>query len=52
MFVINEKNYIIIPIDYNAFFYSAKENPKKIRYSKDYVISDNLFKEIDRKSVV
>lgn len=46
MFVINEKNYIIIPIDYNAFFYSAKENPKKIRYSKDYVISDNLFKEI------
>lgn len=46
MFVVNEKNYIIIPVDYNAFFYSAKEHPKKIRYSKDYVITENLFKEI------
>lgn len=34
MFVINEKNYIIIPIDYNAFFYSAKENPKKLDIQK------------------
>ena len=46
MYVFSEKDYVIIPIDYNAFFYSAKEYPKKIRYSKDYIITDSLYKDI------
>lgn len=34
MFVINEKKYIIIPIDYNAFFIRQKKILKKLDIQK------------------
>lgn len=46
MYVFNENDYMVIPVDFNAFFYSTKEQPKKIRYSRDYSIMGELHKQI------
>lgn len=46
MYVFCENDFVVIPIDFNSFFYTAKEHPKKIRYSRNYNVTDSLFKRI------
>ena len=47
MYSFENDNLSIIPMDFNVFFCSAKEYKKNIRYSKECVVSEIFFDELE-----
>lgn len=47
MYSFENDNLSIIPMDFNVFFRSAKEYKKNIRYSKECVVSEMFFDELE-----
>lgn len=47
MYSLENDNISIIPMDFNVFFCSAKKYKKSIRYSKECVVSEMFFDELE-----
>lgn len=47
MYSLENDNVSIIPMDFNVFFRSAKKYKKNIRYSKECVVSEMFFDELE-----
>lgn len=47
MYSFEDDNLSIIPMDFNVFFCSAKKYKKNIRYSKECVVSEMFFDELE-----
>lgn len=46
MYIIEEENIDIVPVDFNVFYNMAKEYKKNIRFSREYTISESFFNEL------
>lgn len=47
MYSFDNDNLSIVPIDFNVFFYTAKEYKKNIRYSRECIVSENFFHDFE-----
>lgn len=46
MYIIENENFVMVPVDFNVFYNMAKEYNKNIRYSREYTVSENFFEEL------